>query len=272
MVSRAFQEIGTPLSEQEISSGLVTKRIGSDIHVLQTVDSTNDEAGSLANSGAVEGTVVIAEQQRHGRGRMGRRWASPRGVGLYLSVILRPPIPPHDAPVSALLAAVAVADAIEHRIDLLVRVKWPNDLIIHERKVGGILGEVAADASRLHHVILGIGINVNQTEADFEDELQQTATSLRIESGRLIDRTAILQSLLQGLDRWYDRFLCEGVAPVIDSVQRRCLTLGRQVVARSHDQQVRGIAVELDATGALMIRDANGQLHRLFAGDVTLVG
>jgi BirA family biotin operon repressor/biotin-[acetyl-CoA-carboxylase] ligase len=155
VVGRGFQEIAAPLSETDIRSGIVTRRIGQVIHLFQAVDSTNDEAMALAARGALDGTVVVADAQRHGRGRMGRPWVSPGGVGIYLSVILRPAIPPHDAPSLALLGAMAVAQAIEEVAGLAAGVKWPNDLIVRGRKVGGVLGEVAADASRLHYVVLG---------------------------------------------------------------------------------------------------------------------
>ena len=270
MISGPPEEIGVSLSELEVRSGLVTARIGNSFHLFHEVDSTNEEAASLAVRGAPEGTVVIADAQRRGRGRLGRRWASPGGVGIYLSVILRPPMPPHGAPALTLLGAVAVVEAIERMTGLEVGVKWPNDLIVRGRKVGGILGEVDAETSRLHHVILGIGINLNQDEADFEAKLRRTATSLRIESGHLVDRTAMIRSVCESLDTWYDRFLSSGVASILEGVRRRCLTLGREVVARSGDQELRGLAVEVDDAGALVIRDKAGQLQRLFAGDVTL--
>ena len=272
MAGQASQEIAAPLSETDIRSGIVTRRIGQVIHLFHVVDSTNDEAKALAVRGALEGTVVIADAQERGRGRMGRSWTSPHGVGVYLSVILRPAIQPHDAPSLTLLGAVAVAEAIEKVTGLAAGVKWPNDLIVRGRKVGGILGEVAAETSHLHYVVLGIGINVNQTEGSFEGELRHTATSLRIEAGRSLDRTALIRSLCEALDRWYDRFLSEGPAPVLERLRRSCLTLGQRVVARSGDQQLCGLAVDLDDSGALLIQDANQRLHRLIAGDVTLTG
>lgn len=272
MAGQVSQEIAAPLSEADIRSGIVTRRIGQVIHLLHVVDSTNDEAKALAVRGALEGTVVIADAQERGRGRMGRSWTSPRGVGVYFSVILRPAIQPPAAPALSLLGAVAVAEAIEAVAGLAPGVKWPNDLIVRGRKVGGILGEVAAEASHLHYVVLGIGINVNQTEASFEGELRHTATSLRIEAGRLVDRTAMIRSLCESLDRWYNCFLSEGLAPIIERLRQCCLTLGQKVVARSGDQQLCGLAVDLDHAGALVIRDADQRLHRLIAGDVTLTG
>lgn len=266
------QEVLAPLEESAIRAGLITRRIGRAIHLFQDVDSTNDEAAALAGRGEAEGAIVIAEAQQRGRGRLGRQWQSPRGLGLYLSIILRPTIPPHGAPVLTLMGAVAGTEAIERTTGLIAALKWPNDLIVHERKVGGILGEMAADSPYLYHVILGIGINVNQTEADFEGELRRTASSLRVEAGHPVDRTAIVRSFCESLDGWYERFLCDGPLPILEHARRRCLTLGRPVTARSGDQEVSGLAVELDGDGRLVIRDARGALHRLLAGDVTLTG
>jgi BirA family biotin operon repressor/biotin-[acetyl-CoA-carboxylase] ligase len=272
VTGRVFQESEAPFTERSIRSGLVTRRIGNALHLFEVVDSTNDVAMALAARGAPEGTVVIADAQRRGRGRMGRGWASPRGLGLYLSVILRPPIPPQEAPAMTLMGAVAVADAIERTHGLAAGVKWPNDLIVRGRKVAGILGEMTAEASRLHHVILGIGINVNQAEVDFEGELRQTASSLRIEVGHPVNRAAMVQALCEDLDRWYERFLSDGLPSILECFRGRCVTLGRVVVARSGDQEVRGVALEVDGGGALEIRGAGGAVHRLLAGEVTLTG
>ena len=268
----ASHAVAAPLREQEIRSGFVTKRIGRAIHLFRAVDSTNDEAAALAARDAPEGTVVIADSQRRGRGRMGRVWASPAEVGVYLSVILRPAIAPQAVPALSLLGAVAVGEAIERTTGLAPAVKWPNDLVLRGRKVGGILGEAAGDAARLHHVVLGIGINVNHTEECLGPEMRRAATSLRIETGALVDRTAMIRSLCESLDGWYDRFLSEGAGPILDRLRQCCMTLGRVVVATSGDQELRGLAVDVDEAGALLIRDADQRLHRLIAGDVTLSG
>jgi BirA family biotin operon repressor/biotin-[acetyl-CoA-carboxylase] ligase len=203
---------------------------------------------------------------------MGRPWASPPGLGIYLSVVLRPAISAQQAPVLALLGAMASAEAVDRAAALDTGIKWPNDLIIRDRKVGGVLGEAAIEGSAVQYVILGVGLNVNQTDADFEADLRSSATSLRIESGRCIDRSAMTRLLCERLDAWYERFLSDGSAPILDGVRARCATLGRQVVAGSGDREVRGLAVEIDDAGALVIRDAQGQLRRLFAGDLTLTG
>ncbi|PWB76785.1 MAG: biotin--[acetyl-CoA-carboxylase] ligase [Candidatus Methylomirabilota bacterium] len=266
------ENILAPLQEAEIRAGLTARRVGTSLHLYQEVESTNDEAAALASRGEADGTIVIAERQRQGRGRMGRRWESPMGLGLYLSVILRPEIPPSAAPGLTFMAAVAGAEAIERATMLPTALKWPNDLIVHGRKVGGILGEMAVEDSRLLYVVLGVGLNVNQTETDFPEELCQIATSLRGEAGHPVDRTVLARSLLESLDGWYERFLSDGLQSILKQVRRRCLTVGRMVTARSGDEEVSGFAVELDALGRLVIRDATGTLHHLTAGDVTLAG
>jgi BirA family biotin operon repressor/biotin-[acetyl-CoA-carboxylase] ligase len=272
MTRQDSQEIGAALRVADLTSGMATRRIGRAIHLFRTVDSTNDEAAVLASKGALEGTVVIADAQRRGRGRLGRSWASPGGDGIYLSVILRPAIPPHDAPALTLLGGVAAAGAVQEAAGVDAGIKWPNDLMARGRKLGGILGEAAVEAPRLHHVILGIGINVNQTGESFDGELRRTATSLRIEAGRPVDRTEVVRSICRGLDRWYDGFLSRGPAEVIERLRQCCVTLGRVVVAKSGDQELRGLAVDVDETGALLVRDTDQRLHRLLAGDVTLSG
>jgi BirA family biotin operon repressor/biotin-[acetyl-CoA-carboxylase] ligase len=271
-VDRGVQAVGADLRKLDILSGLTTKRIGDPLYLLQEVDSTSGEAALLAVHGASEGTVVIARAQRRGRGRMGRQWSSPPGLGVYLSVILRPPILAQQVPALALLGAAAAAEAIERVTGLATRIKWPNDLIVRDRKAGGVLGEAAVEGASLQHVILGIGLNVNQTEADFEENLRTIATSLRIESGRVIDRIVTIRSLCESLDAWYDRFLSDGIGPILERIRQRCLTLGRRIVGRSGHEEVRGLAVGIDDVGALVVRDLEGRTRRLVAGDVTLTG
>jgi BirA family biotin operon repressor/biotin-[acetyl-CoA-carboxylase] ligase len=269
---RSRQEISGELRGSDLGLELVTKRVGASVYLFETVDSTNEEAARLAAGGATEGTIVLAEGQRRGRGRMGRRWSSPPRLGLYLSVVLRPAIPPQSAPALALLGAVASCEAIERVANLEAEIKWPNDVVMRGRKVGGVLGEIDADPARIRHVILGIGLNLNQGEGDFEAELRPVATSLRIESGRYVDRIEVTRAVCECLDRWYDRFLVDGVDSVIEAVRRRCRTLGQGVVARVAGHALRGVAVDMDGDGALMIRDDDGRVRRLVAGDVTLAG
>ena len=172
------------LSPAEVRPFLRTRWIGKTIHYFRTVDSTNAQAYQLALRGAGEGEIVVAESQEKGRGRLGRRWFSPPFRNLYLSVILRPKIPPHQAPLITLMAAVATAEAIEKTSGLHPMMKWPNDLLMKGRKLAGLLNEIHSETDRVHFVILGIGVNLNTDERAFSKEIRDIATSLKRETGK----------------------------------------------------------------------------------------
>src|SRR4030066_492331 len=205
------------LTPSEIRPFLKTKWMGKTIHHFHTLDSTNSKAYQLALDGAEEGEVVISESQEKGRGRLGRQWFSPPFLNLYLSVILRPKIPPHHASLLRLLAAVATADAIQKFSGLLPLIKWPNDILLRDRKVAGLLNEIYSEMDRIHFVILGIGVNLNLDERMFSKEVRAVATSLKIEMGQTISRKAFLQSLLLELEKWYTIFMKEGGAVILEA-------------------------------------------------------
>ncbi len=194
------------LSPAEVRPFLKTRWIGKTMHYFRTVDSTNVQAYQLALRGAGEGEIVVAESQEKGRGRLGRHWFSPAFRNLYLSVILRPKIPPHQAPLITLMAAVAAAEAIEKTSGLRPMIKWPNDLLIKGRKLAGLLNEIHSETDRVHFVILGIGVNLNTDERAFSKEIREFATSLKRETGKTVSRKVFLQHLLQTLEKWYDVF------------------------------------------------------------------
>lgn len=230
--------------------------------MFRTVASTQDELRRLAEAGVPEGTVVVADHQIRGRGRQGRRWLDEPGTNLLLSLLLRPETPAARAPQLSLLAALASAEALSTSTGLVIGIRWPNDLQVRERKVGGILAEAAALGEQVSHVILGIGIDVNQTE--FPDDLSGRATSLALEAGQALDREALLEALLISLDRWYARYRREGFAPVRDGWLRAAVTLGQRV----NGSGVTGTAEDLDADGALLVQTAEGTLVRLVAGEL----
>lgn len=240
------------------------------VHVHARLGSTNVEAARLAQAGAPEGTVVIADAQTAGRGRLGRTWHSPPGTGLWLSVVLRPPLPPAACSGITLTAGVAVAAAIEQVTGLQPGIKWPNDLLIGDRKVCGILTEIAAEWDKVHHLILGIGINVNQTEADVPADLRGSAGSLRLARGERVSRRALCIAVLDELARRYPAFEQHGFAAARDEWLRRSITIGRPVVARSAGGAVSGIAEDVDDDGALIVREASGAGVRVTSGEVTL--
>ncbi len=187
--SKGYRLLSSPdrLSGLEVGSLEESTPLAGPIRHFEEVGSTNAEALALAAGGAPEGTLVIAEAQRAGRGRLGRRWESPAGRNLYLSVILRPPTPPSETPPVTLLASVAVAETLKEDYGLEVRIKWPNDVLAEGRKISGILVEMSAEADRVHHLVLGIGVNLNILSEDLPPELREIAASVRVLAGEKID-------------------------------------------------------------------------------------
>jgi BirA family transcriptional regulator, biotin operon repressor / biotin---[acetyl-CoA-carboxylase] ligase len=245
-----------------------TRVIGRDIQVFQETSSTNDVVDRLARDGVGEGVVVLAESQSKGRGRLGRKWLSPSGKGLWFSVLLRPNLRPQEATQVTVLAATALARALRHHGIAQPAIKWPNDILVGERKLAGVLTELAAEIDRVRYVVLGIGVNVNFT--DIPGELRSSATSVRMETGRAARRAELAASILHELDFDYDR-LCRGEFPrIAEEWAGQCATLGRRVSIRVGNRTVHGRAESLDESGALLVRTDHGHLERIIGGDVTL--
>jgi BirA family biotin operon repressor/biotin-[acetyl-CoA-carboxylase] ligase len=242
--------------------------MGKTIHHFHRLDSTNSKAYQFALNGAEEGEVVIAESQEKGRGRLGRRWFSPPFLNLYISVILRPKILPHQASLITLMAAVATADAIEKFSGLPPIIKWPNDILLRDRKVAGLLNEIHSETDRIHFVVLGIGVNLNMDGKMFSKEIRTVATSLKIEIGRRVSRKAFLQFLLLELEAWYSIFLKEGSSPVLKAWRERAQIKGRRVKVTSFGETLAGVAVDVDSDGALILETQDGKRKRVVAGDV----
>ncbi|HVP77641.1 MAG TPA: biotin--[acetyl-CoA-carboxylase] ligase [Thermodesulfobacteriota bacterium] len=256
------------LTASEIKPLLKTKWIGKTIHHFDTLDSTNSKAYQLALGGAEEGEVVIAESQEKGKGRLGRPWVSPPFLNLYLSVILRPRIPPHQASLITLMAAVATADAIQKATGLRPLIKWPNDILLRNRKVAGLLNEIHSEIDRVHFVILGVGVNLNAEENTFSEEIRAIATSLKMETGRTILRKAFLRSLLQTLEEWYSIFLEEGSGVLLQAWRNWAQIEGRRVKVTSFGETLTGTAIDVDSDGALIMETEEGRRTRVVAGDV----
>lgn len=256
------------LSPAEVKPFLRTEWIGKTIHYFRTVDSTNTQAYQLALRGAGEGEIVLAESQEKGKGRLGRHWFSPPFRNLYLSVILRPKIPPQQAPLITLMAAVATAEAIERTSGLRPMMKWPNDLLTKGRKLAGLLNEIHSETDRVHFVILGIGVNLNTDERTFSKEIREFATSLKRETGKTVSRKVFLQHLLQALEKWYDVFNREGGFSILEAWRNWAHIEGKQVKITSFGESLTGKAVDVNSDGALILETANGQRKRIVAGDV----
>lgn len=243
-----------------------TIRIGRVIVPLQQTVSTNTVACRLADEGAAEGTVVIAEQQSGGKGRMGRQWVSPAGVNLYCSIILRPPILPVAAPQLTFLSVIAVARAVEQLTTLSSRIKWPNDLLINGRKVAGLLNEMSAETDKINYVVLGIGVNLNMTAAQFPQELRHPATSLFLESGGTVNRTEFTRVLLQEFDRLYAVFLEEGYGPARKEWLERSGLLGARVSVSDGGRAKTGRVAGIGELGELLLHTG----EQIFSGDLVI--
>lgn len=241
----------------------MTGRFGAVRHELEETDSTQEVARELARAGAPEGTLVITEHQREGRGRGGRVWIDQAGQNLLFSLVLRPQLAPGRVPPLALVAAVAVADAVERAAGAEPRIKWPNDLLLGGRKFCGLLAEAASDGATVERVILGVGVNVNQR--DFPAELAGHATSIALELGRVVDRAALLGAVLEQLERWYDVYLAHGFGPLKPEWSRRSGVSRSTIVCGD----VRGTVLGIDDAGALLVSTRGGRVRHLVAGEVT---
>jgi BirA family biotin operon repressor/biotin-[acetyl-CoA-carboxylase] ligase len=255
------------LSEARIQRALSTTCIGRAISYRPSIGSTMDEARQLAERGAAEGTVVLADVQTAGRGRLQRAWWAPAGSSLLLTVVLRPDLEPRQAQRLTMACSLAVCDAIEQVCGLEGRIKWPNDVLIGERKVCGILTELGLVGTRLDYALVGIGLNVN-VDLSAAPPLMVPATSLRMEVGRPVSRLDLLVALLTHIEhRCAD--LGGGASPHAEWAGRMA-TLGRHVQASSGSESWAGVASGVDEDGALLLRLEDGTIRRLLAGDVTL--
>jgi BirA family transcriptional regulator, biotin operon repressor / biotin---[acetyl-CoA-carboxylase] ligase len=263
------------LQAEAIRSSLTTQRLGRTLQLFEEVDSTNSTAVALAQDGAVDGTVVIAEKQTAGKGRLGRNWYSPARDGLYCSIVLRPEAGQaeqfwNQSTWVPLMSAVAAVQAIEKITGLQVGVKWPNDLLIGEQKVAGLLCESSArEPGSNSFLILGIGLNVNMQQKDFPPELQDRATSLTVATGRPIDKTQMLCCLLRELEQVLDDLKSARPADLVERYTARCVTVGRRVRIEGGKGRLEGLAQSIGPDGSLRVsRDKDEKIVEVRAGDV----
>ncbi|MBT2582064.1 biotin--[acetyl-CoA-carboxylase] ligase [Planococcus sp. ISL-109] len=253
-----------------VQTGLNTKKIGGHITHLEQCASTQIVAHKLAQEGAVDGTVVIAELQTEGRGRLMRKWDSAHGKGIWMSIILRPNVPPHKAPQFTLVAAVAVVRAIQQVTGLEPMIKWPNDILFGAKKATGILTELQSDADGIQALIIGIGVNVNQQLDDFDPSVQDIATSLSLESGTVVNRRELAQEILRCLELYTDMYIEHGFSPLKHLWEGHSATIGKAVRARMSRETLEGIAEGITEDGVLQLRTADGKLHGIYSADIEL--
>ncbi len=268
--SRGYRLLTGPevLLAVEIEDGLNSERIARPLICLAEIDSTNIKARQLADDGAADGTVIVADQQSVGRGRLGRRWESPPAVNLYCSILLRPKIPVQQAPQLTFLTAVAVAETLKENYQLPAHVKWPNDVLVNGAKVAGLLNEMNAETELVHYVVLGVGVNLNMTAEQFPEQLNYPATSVLMETGNKVDRVQFIRSFLERLDGYYAEFITEGFSPIRRRWEALCDLMNAEVQIDQGAGLLQGTIVGLDQDGALRLQLDDGQIERILAGDV----
>jgi BirA family biotin operon repressor/biotin-[acetyl-CoA-carboxylase] ligase len=250
---------------------LIKGEIGRDVVSLGTVESTNSFAMELADKGASHGTVVIADSQTKGRGRMGRTWISPSGGNIYMSVILTPPMKLQEATILTIMAGVACCGALRNITGLPVEIKWPNDLMVSHKKLGGILTEIKSGASKMAYAVMGIGINVNTKLEDFPSEVRTIATSIRNEKGKTESRTFLMAEILNELDRWYRVFAQEGKKNLLNEWRRLTSMMGKPVQVTMGEETIDGLAHDIDDEGRLIVRLPSGALRKISFGDLIVM-
>jgi BirA family biotin operon repressor/biotin-[acetyl-CoA-carboxylase] ligase len=270
---RGYSLLSVPdlLLPEEIEPGLNTKSFGRPIIFYHEINSTQDAAKELARQGAEEGTVVITEKQTQGKGRKGREWSSVPGQGIQISVILRPRLRPSQSIQIPLVVGVALAEAIKVVTPLKPRIKWPNDIMVGRKKVGGILTEMIAEIDRIDYVVLGIGLNVNTPQASFPKQIEGIATSLAKELGEPVSRVKILQSFLESFEGLYKDFTTSGFQTIREKWKAMSNTIGAWVELSDMDgDKMRGRVLDMDTEGALLLQKEDHSIERILAGDVTL--
>jgi BirA family biotin operon repressor/biotin-[acetyl-CoA-carboxylase] ligase len=273
-VFNSTPELGVSLVEStnlllpyEIKRGLETDYIGQNIHYFSEIDSTNNVAKKLAEEGAEEGTIIIAETQTRGRGRRGKQWISPAG-GVWMSIILRPQIPPSEAPQLTLMTGVAAAETINNKFGLDVGIKWPNDILIGTRKVCGILTEANAKFSTLDYVVVGIGIDANVNTENFPSDIQKSATSLKKELNEDISGPELVQEFLKIFEDHYNEFKSGNFPEILGEWRKMSKTIGSYVEVRKQlGKIVRGEAIGITNEGALILELNDGKLRKIISGE-----
>lgn len=256
------------VTEANIKRHLQTNHYGRQIAYYQSCHSTQPIAHEFAQDGAKDGTVIIAEEQTLSKGRMARPWASKAFKGIWMSVITRPKLAPHQAPQMTLVAAVAITRAIEEVTGLTPQIKWPNDLLMNGKKITGILTELQADPDLVKSIIIGIGMNINQDEADFPEDLLGIATSLAMAKGEPIDRAKLVAAVLNHLEHYTNLYVTHGFKPIKLLWESYSNTIGRQVRAVMIQETVEGTAIGITEEGMLELRLADGTIRGIYSGDI----
>ena len=255
---------------KRLEDRLAGKLFGHPLYYFSETGSTNDEALALGNAGVPQGTVVLADRQSRGKGRFQRVWHSPAGANVYTSIILRPEISSSEASQIPVMAGVAAADTLSAHCPDDVKMKWPNDVLIHHRKVCGILSQAKLTGQKIDFIVLGIGINVNLQKRQFPKEIRDTATSLAMETNREISRMELIISLYENLEKWYKKLLQNGFCPIKEKCLKMMPMIGQTVQIVFGEELLEGKAKDLDDDGALILLTKENREIKVSAGDATI--
>lgn len=271
---KGYRLLSSPdlLSFEELSENLHTKYLGKNLMYFQTIDSTNNKAKELAANGYPNGTIIISEEQTLGRGRLGRNFISPKHKGIWLSVILRPDIDPMNVPKVTQVGAAALIRTLKE-LDIKAYVKWPNDIILNNKKICGILTEMSGELNKVNYVVMGIGINVNIDAEDFPEELRTTATSISYELGRYIKRKELVSSLLNNFEILYDEFeKKESIDTSVRICRENSILIGKEVRIINRGKESIGKAIDLSDEGELLVEFDDGKVEKIISGEVSIRG
>ncbi len=258
------------LSAEFIQDGLETSELGHVVHFFDSVDSTQYIAKEKAPA-SPHGTIVVANKQTSGKGRLGRVWHSPHGLGMYMSLIIKPAISPAQSPQLTLLTAIAVVDTLA-KYGIEAAIKWPNDCLVAGKKISGILTEMVADADQIHYVIIGVGINVNHGYHDFTSGISDIVTSMKLtlalEESAIISRTGVIQTFLLEWEKLFDIYLTKGFPPIKAKWEARADIIGRNIKVTMLKNELYGVAVGVTEAGALLVKDSQETVQAIFSGDI----
>ncbi|MBO8154977.1 MAG: biotin--[acetyl-CoA-carboxylase] ligase [Bacillaceae bacterium] len=261
-------EFPDKLSANTIQWGLTTKWLGTHVIFEESTSSTQNMAHRLAQEGAGHGTVIVADEQLKGRGRLNRSWDSKKGDGIWMSLILRPEIGPQQAPQLTLLCAVAIVKALEQNTIIHPKIKWPNDIFVNDKKLAGILTEMQAEQDQIQYIVQGIGINVNQGDADFQAIKGNHPTSLMLETGKKVNRRLLIQQILKQLEDLYELYMREGFSPVKQMWEEKAYKLGKSITVKAKNEEWSAVLKGIHHDGALIVTDEKGQDHILYSAEI----
>ena len=269
--NKGYRIISYPnkLSENTVSWGLQTEWLGKKLIHKQSVPSTQRIAHELALDGAKHGTIVLADEQTQGKGRVEKSFHSKKEQGIWMSIILRPDIPPYLAPQLTLLTATVLANVLDRYADVTPQIKWPNDVLINGKKISGILTEMQAEQDQVLYVIVGIGININQQTSDFPEEIRDRVTSLKMASGQSWDLVPFIQEILQTFETKYNQFIETGFAPVKNDWENYGFRLNERLEIKTGKDTWQGVFLGIAEDGALLAKRDTGKIEKIYSGEIS---